>query len=83
MQTGSKGGLREEVPMHLEELLENIDYPVNKSDLIEKAKKSRGGGIPKNEGEDAVLANMLQRLGMLSDREYKSRDDVASELEKR
>lgn len=73
----------DEVPMYLEEFLESVKYPVKKNDLIEHLRKSREDEAATMEGGNAVLTSMLTKLGMLPDREYKSRDEVASELGRR
>jgi len=82
METGVKWSL-DEVSKYLEEFLESVKYPATKNDLIEQLRKSREGQSPKMEEGNPVFSEMLRHLGMLPDREYKSRDEVASELGRR
>lgn len=68
METESKDGSLKELPMEIQEILKNTDFPVNKNDIIEQERKS--GAIP----------DILRGLGMLPDKEYTSAEDVAREL---
>ena len=68
MGSESKGGSIEELPMEIQEILKNTDFPVNRDDIIEQARKS--GAIP----------DMLVELGMLPEKKYNSAEDVAKEL---
>ncbi|WP_292374067.1 MULTISPECIES: DUF2795 domain-containing protein [unclassified Methanosarcina] len=68
METDSKDGSIKELPMEIQKILANIDFPVNRKDIIEQERKS--GAIP----------DILQELGMLPDRKYDSAEDVAKEL---
>jgi hypothetical protein len=80
MATGSV--IKEEPMMALEKFLDSVKYPVSKNDLIEQVRKNREGESATIEGGDAVYSEILRHLGMLPDREYKSRDDVVEQLEK-
>ncbi len=68
METDSKDGSIKKLPMEIQKILANIDFPVNRKDIIEQERKS--GAIP----------DILQELGMLPDRKYDSAEDVAKEL---
>lgn len=70
METESKSEFITELPMEAQEMLKNIDFPVNRNDIIEQAKKSR------------AIPDILRELGMLPDKEYNSAGDVAEELHK-
>lgn len=68
METENKGGSIEELPMEIQEILTNTDFPVDRNDIIEKAR--RGGAIP----------DILRELGLLPEKKYNSAEDVAREL---
>lgn len=68
MENESRGGSIKELPMEIQKILKNTDFPVNRKDIIEQERKR--GAIP----------DILQGLGMLPDREYNSAEDVAREL---
>ncbi len=70
METERKGGFVKELPMEIQKILKNTDFPVNRKDIIEQER--RNGAIP----------DILQGLGMLPDRKYYSAEDVADELHK-
>ena len=70
METNSRDGSVKELPVEIQEILKNTDFPVEKNDLIEHERKS--GAIP----------DILRELGMLPDKEYSSAEDVAEELHK-
>jgi hypothetical protein len=83
METGKTGSMTAEEPMMaLNKFLENVKYPVTKNDLIEQVRKSRKGESATMEGGNSVLSEMLRHLDMLPDREYKSREDIVSQLGK-
>jgi Protein of unknown function (DUF2795). len=72
MKTGSAGKtIEEKLPMETEKVLEKLKFPVKKSDIIEEARKQ------------GVQESILQDLGMLPDREYKSIDDIRQERMRR
>ncbi len=68
METESKAGSINELPMEIQEILKNTDFPVSRNNIIKQERKR--GAIP----------DILQGLGMLPDREYNSAEDVAEEL---
>jgi hypothetical protein len=68
METESKDGSIKELPMEIQELLKNTDFPVTRNDIIEQEKK-RG-----------AISDILRELGMLPYRKYNSAEDVAKEL---
>lgn len=70
MSTEDKDVSIEELPMEIQEILRNMDYPVKKKDIIEQEKKT--GAIP----------DILRELGMLPDKEYNNAEDVAEELQR-
>jgi ABC-type antimicrobial peptide transport system ATPase subunit len=70
METEIKGSSIKELPMEIQEILKNIEFPVKKNDIIEQERKS--GAIP----------DILRELGMLPDKEYNSVEDVAEELQR-
>jgi len=72
METGSKGkSMEEKLPMETEKVLERLNFPVKKSDIIEEARRQ------------GVQKSILEDLGMLPDREYKSADDIRQERMRR
>jgi len=70
METESKGESIKELPIELQKVLKNTDFPVKKKDMIEQERKS--GAIP----------DVLRELGMLPDKEYNSAEEVAEEIQK-
>jgi len=44
METESKGGSIQELPMEIQKILKNTDFPVNRNEIIEQERKS--GAIP-------------------------------------
>jgi hypothetical protein len=70
METEIKGSSIKELPMEIQEILKNIEFPVKKNDIIEQERKS--GAIP----------DILRELGMLPDKEYNSAEDVTEELQR-
>jgi len=68
METESKSSFIKELPIETQEILKNIDFPVKRHDIIEQATKS--GAIP----------DILRELGMLTDKQYNSAEEVAEEL---
>lgn len=57
-----------ELPMEIQRILKNIDFPVKRKGIIEQAKMSE------------VTPDILVELGMLPDKEYTSSEEVAKEL---
>lgn len=73
METGSKGKQVEEIPSEeMSKMLKDVNFPAKKNDIIEQARKS-----------GAMTDVLLQKLGMLEDKEYSSTDEVIKELERR
>jgi hypothetical protein len=68
METKSTGGSITELPMEIQEILKNTDYPIKRKDIIEQARKN--GAIP----------DILRALGMLPDKEFNNAEDIAKEL---
>lgn len=68
MKTESKSRFIAELPIETQEILNNIEYPVKRNEIIGQARES--GAIP----------DILRELGMLPDKKYDSVEDVAEEL---
>jgi hypothetical protein len=68
MENESKIGNIKELPMEIQKILKNIDFPATRSKIIEQERKSR------------AIPDILQGLGMLPDREYTSAEEVVTEL---
>ncbi|MDD4754320.1 MAG: DUF2795 domain-containing protein [Methanosarcina sp.] len=70
MEIESKSGFVIELPMEIQRVLKSIDFPAQRNEILEQAKKS---------GE---FRDILRELGMLPDKEYDSAEDVALQLHK-
>ena len=70
METDSKSEIIKELPMEIQKILNDMDFPVKRNDIIEQERKS------------AAIPDILQELGMLPDKEYNSAEDVAEELQR-
>ncbi|MPM54027.1 hypothetical protein SDC9_100799 [bioreactor metagenome] len=68
MATGSSA---QTAPMEMQKVLKNINYPVKKGEIIANVRKS-----------GAMNIMLLQKLGMLQDKEYTSADEVLEALTK-
>ncbi|OEU41304.1 hypothetical protein BGV40_15655 [Methanosarcina sp. Ant1] len=68
METESKGGSIKDLPMEIQEILKNMDFPVTRNDIIEQERKSE------------AIQDILRELGMLPDKKYNSAEDIAKEL---
>ncbi|MGB9939175.1 DUF2795 domain-containing protein [Methanosarcina sp.] len=68
MENESKGESIKELPLEIQEILKNTDFPVNRNEIIEQERKR--GAIP----------DILRGLGMLPDKEYNSAEEIAREL---
>jgi hypothetical protein len=68
METEIKYESIKELPMEIQELLKNTDFPVEKNGIIEQELKR--GAIP----------DIMRELGMLPDKKYFSAEDVVKEL---
>lgn len=64
--------MMETVPMDIQNMLQNVKFPAKKNDIMQQA---RGSG--------AMADQLLENLGMLPDKEYKSADEVIKELQRR
>lgn len=71
METGSKGAKISDMPdMQIQNLLKNVNFPVKKNELVDQLRK------------DGVSPEILQDVGMLPDKEYKSSDEIIKEFKK-
>jgi hypothetical protein len=70
METKSKSKSMEELPVEIQEILKNMDFPASRNDLIKQEMKS------------GAISDILRALGMLPDKKYNSAEDVAKELHK-
>lgn len=68
VETESKSISVKELPLEIQKILNNMDFPINRHDIIEQERKS--GAIP----------DILRELGMLPDKNYNSIEDIAKEL---
>lgn len=68
METGSSA---QAAPMEMQKVLKNINYPIKKGELIAQVRKS-----------GAMNVMLLQKLGMLQDKEYASADEVLEAVTK-
>ena len=68
METESKGGSIKDLPMEIQEILKNMDFPVTRNDIIEQERKSE------------AIPDILRELGMLPEKKYNSSEDIAKEL---
>jgi hypothetical protein len=68
METESKDESIKELPIEMQKILKNINFPVKKHDIIEQESKS------------AAIPDILRELGMLPDKEYNSAEDIAKEI---
>lgn len=70
METESKSRFITELPVKTQEILNSMDFPARRDDIIEQVRKS--GAIP----------DILREVGMLPGKKYNSIEDVAEELHK-
>lgn len=68
METESKSEYITELPVEIQMILKNIDFPAERKDIIEQAKKNK------------ATPDILVELGMLPDKNYNGAKDVAGEL---
>lgn len=68
MATGSSA---QAAPMEMQKVLKNISYPATKGEIIAHVRKS-----------GAMNTMMLQKLGMLQDKQYASADEVIESIVK-
>jgi ABC-type antimicrobial peptide transport system ATPase subunit len=70
MENESKGGYTTELPVEIQKMLKNLDFPIERNGIIEQARKSK------------AIPDILRELGMLPDKNYNSAEDIAEELHK-
>jgi len=71
MEVGSKSESILDLPKETQEILKNIKFPANRDNIIEQTRKS------------GATQDILEDIGMLPDKEYKSANEVARELHRR
>ena len=70
METENKAGYITELPIEIQKMFKNLDFPIEKKGIIEQARKSK------------AIPDILRELGMLPDKKYNSAEDIAEELHK-
>jgi len=70
METENKAGYITELPIEIQKMFKNLDFPIEKNGIIEQARKSK------------AIPDILRELGMLPDKKYNSAEDIAEELHK-
>lgn len=70
METENKAGYITELPMEIQKMLKDLDFPIERNVIIEQARKSK------------AIPDILRELGMLPDKKYNSTEDIAEELHK-
>ncbi|MDW5552123.1 DUF2795 domain-containing protein [Methanosarcina sp.] len=68
METESKREYVTELPLEIQKMLKNMDFPIERKEVIEQARKSK------------AIPDILRELGMLPDKKYNSAEDLAEEL---
>jgi len=68
METESKREYVTELPLEIQKVLNNLDFPIERKEVIEQARKSK------------AIPDILRELGMLPDKKYNSAEDLAEEL---
>jgi ABC-type antimicrobial peptide transport system ATPase subunit len=68
METESKREYVTELPLEIQKILNNLDFPIERKEVIEQARKSK------------AIPDILRELGMLPDKKYNSAEDLAEEL---
>jgi ABC-type antimicrobial peptide transport system ATPase subunit len=68
METESKREYVTELPLEIQKILKNLDFPIERKEVIEQARKSK------------AIPDILRELGMLPDKKYNSAEDLAEEL---
>ncbi|PAV12523.1 hypothetical protein ASJ81_05890 [Methanosarcina spelaei] len=68
METESKREYVTELPLEIQKMLKNLDFPIERKEVIEQARKSK------------AIPDILRELGMLPDKKYNSAEDLAEEL---
>jgi len=70
METENKAEYIAELPIEIQKMLKNLDFPIDRNGIIEQARKSK------------AIPDILRELGMLPDKKYNSIEDIAEELHK-
>ncbi|WP_292390026.1 DUF2795 domain-containing protein [Methanosarcina sp. UBA5] len=70
METESKSEYTTELPVEIQKMLKNLDFPIERNGIIEQARKSK------------AIPDILRELGMLPDKKYNNAEDIAEELHK-
>ena len=68
MENESKREYVTELPLEIQKMLKNLDFPIERKEVIEQARKSN------------AIPDVLRELGMLPDKKYNSAEDLAEEL---
>lgn len=68
METESKREYVTELPLEIQKMLKNLDFPIERKEVIEQARQSK------------AIPDILRELGMLPDKKYNSAEDLAEEL---
>lgn len=68
MENESKREYVTELPLEIQKMLKNLDFPIERKEVIEQARKSK------------TIPDILRELGMLPDKKYNSAEDLAEEL---
>lgn len=68
METESKREYVTELLLEIQKVLNNLDFPIERKEVIEQARKSK------------AIPDILRELGMLPDKKYNSAEDLAEEL---
>ncbi|AKB51425.1 hypothetical protein MSBRW_2172 [Methanosarcina barkeri str. Wiesmoor] len=70
METENKSEYITELPVEIQKMLKNLDFPIERNGIIEQARNSK------------AIPDILRELGMLPDKKYNSAEDIAEELHK-
>lgn len=70
METENKAEYITELPVEIQKMLKNLDFPIDRNGIIEQARKNK------------AIPDILRELGMLPDKKYNSAEDIAEELHK-
>lgn len=70
METENKAEYITELPVEIQKMLKNLDFPIDRNGIIEQARKNK------------AIPDILRELGMLPDKKYNSVEDIAEELHK-
>ncbi|AKB54884.1 DUF2795 domain-containing protein [Methanosarcina barkeri] len=70
METENKAEYISELPVEIQKMLKNLNFPIDRNGIIEQARKSK------------AIPDILRELGMLPDKKYNNIEDIAEELHK-